>query len=240
MTRSISARSLTYPPGRGFGGARKAEATVLAPRDVHEQVERARHVRRCQTELSQPSHQVVSTVVVMPFNAQEGITVAIARCDQGIVHSTGGILDQGKDWTTSIGAKNVSDPRHKPKRMRACVLHGHELAQLIAIERPGVDHLLSVGIDHFNVLSACYVRRSTLSRRYLNCCCVHSVSSLGAHATSRLNTPRRRMRHASEPRARSHPQCSLNNLARRLLAVDLRLPLQQPCSVSTNMLPRLF
>ena len=73
-------------PRIGWRG--EVEFTALLPRNIHEQVERAWHARGCQPELSQPSYQVVSAVVVMSFNPQEGITVAIAGCHEGVVYST--------------------------------------------------------------------------------------------------------------------------------------------------------
>src|SRR5262245_61324951 len=115
----------------------------------------------------------------MPFNAQEGVTMAIAGGDQRVVYSPGRVLDQGEDGAPAIGPKDVSDLWHEPKRMRAGVLHRHELTQVIAIERPSVYHLLSVGIDDPNVLPARNVRRLAPSCRYLNRGCVHSPTSLG-------------------------------------------------------------
>src|SRR5262245_4863651 len=115
----------------------------------------------------------------MPFNTQEGITVAIAGRDQGVVYSAGSVLDEGEDGAPAIGAKNVTDLWHKCKGMRPGVLHGHELAHVIAIERPSVYHLLSVGINHQDVLPARNLRRLAPSRRYLNRGCIHSATSLG-------------------------------------------------------------
>src|SRR5262245_4051724 len=64
--------------------------------------------------------------------------------------------------------------------MRARVLHGHELVEVIAIERPSVYYLLSMGVDHEDVPSARHVYRFAPPRRYLNRRCVHSVSSPGS------------------------------------------------------------
>src|SRR6516165_9974091 len=115
----------------------------------------------------------------MSCNAQEGVTMTIAGCDQRVVYATGRVLNEGEDGPPTIGAKDVTDLWHKPKGMRTGVLHRHELTQVIAIERPSVDHLLAVGVNDQYVLPARYVRRLALSCRYLNRGCVHSPTSLG-------------------------------------------------------------
>jgi hypothetical protein len=76
------------------------------------------------------------------------------------------------------------------------MLHGHELAQVIAIERPGVNHLFSVSIDDQNVLTALNVRRLAPSRRDLNRGWIHSPASLefgsaraAGHCKMRLTQP---------------------------------------------------
>src|SRR5262245_21032572 len=84
--------------------------------------------------------------------------------------------------------------------MRACVLHGHELVQVIAIERPSVYHLLTMGIDHQDVPSARHVNRFAPLRRYLNRGSVHSVSSSDLKTLIR---PADGMRSG----ACDHPQC---------------------------------
>src|SRR5262249_19860701 len=115
----------------------------------------------------------------MSRNAQEGVTITIAGCDQRVVYSAGRVLDEGEDGAAAIGAKDVADLWHKPKGMRTGVLHRHELTQVIAIERPSVYHLLSVGIDDQYVLPPRNVRRLAPSCRYLNRGCIHSPTSLG-------------------------------------------------------------
>ena len=105
--------------------------------------------------------------------------MTIAGCDQRVVYATGRVLNEGEDGPPTIGAKDVTDLWHKPKGMRTGVLHRHELTQVIAIERPSVDHLLAVGVNDQYVLPARYVRRLALSCRYLNRGCVHSPTSLG-------------------------------------------------------------
>src|SRR5215475_14597661 len=115
----------------------------------------------------------------MPFNAQEGVTMAIAGCDQCVVYSPGRVLDQGEDGAPAIGAKDVTNLWHEPKCMCAGVFHRHELTQVIAIERPSVHHLLPVGIDDPNVLPTRNVRRLAPSCRYLNRGCSHFLPRLG-------------------------------------------------------------
>src|SRR5262249_16846213 len=115
----------------------------------------------------------------MSRNAQEGVTITIAGCDQRVVYSAGRVLDEGENGAAAIGAKDVADLWHKPKGMRTGVLHRHELTQVIAIERPCVYHLLSVGIDDQYVLPPRNVRRLAPSCRYLNRGCIHSPTSLG-------------------------------------------------------------
>jgi hypothetical protein len=119
----------------------------------------------------------------MPFNTQKGVTVTIAGRNQRVVYTAGSVLDEGEDGAPAIGAKDVTDLWHKPQGMRTSVLHRHELTQIIAIERPSVYHLLSVGIDDPNVLPTRNLRRFAPSCRYLNRGCSHFPTSLGFGAS---------------------------------------------------------
>src|SRR3954467_3983255 len=83
----------------------------------------------------------------MALHAQKGIAVTITGRDQGVVDAARGILGQGQDRTPLVGAQDIAMRRHQTQAVRAGMLIGHELAEIGAVEGPGIDDLLTMGID---------------------------------------------------------------------------------------------
>src|SRR4029077_11669793 len=54
-----------------------------------------------------------------------------------------------------VGAEHVAHFRHEMKTVGARVLVRHELGEVGAVERPGVDDLLAMGVDDGDGLSGC-------------------------------------------------------------------------------------
>src|SRR5580692_9862091 len=52
------------------------------PRNVHEQVERARNFRRNEAELGHRRQEIVGAIIVIAFDAEESVAVSIAGGDQ--------------------------------------------------------------------------------------------------------------------------------------------------------------
>jgi hypothetical protein len=91
------------------------------------------------------------------------------------MNAAGGILDQSKDRPSPVGYEGVLDPGDYPPDRDAAVLHGHEFVHVAGVERPGVDDLLALRIDHFDPLAFADARRFAFPRRDLD----HDASPLG-------------------------------------------------------------
>jgi len=83
----------------------------------------------------------------MALHAEKGVAVAITGRDQGVVDAARGILGQCQDRTPLVGTQDIAGPGHQMQAVRAGVLVGHELAEIGAVEGPGIDHLLAMGVD---------------------------------------------------------------------------------------------
>ena len=81
------------------------------------------------------------------------VAPAVAGGEEGIVNAAGRVLDQGQDRPPPVGDERVADPRDDMADRDAAVLHRHELVQIVGIEGPGVDDLLTLGVDHFDPLA---------------------------------------------------------------------------------------
>jgi hypothetical protein len=69
------------------------------------------------------------------------------------VYPRRGILDERQDRATLIGNQTVPHAYRDPTQGRACVLHGHALCKRSAVEGPGIDNLLAMGVDDLDVLA---------------------------------------------------------------------------------------
>jgi hypothetical protein len=94
----------------------------------------------------------VSGFVVLG-TAEQAVALLVAGRQQGVVHAVGRVLGQGQDRPAPVGDQAVPDLGSELKDGRPGVLHGHELAELGGVERPSVDDLLAVGVDHLDRLA---------------------------------------------------------------------------------------
>src|SRR5204863_4125483 len=103
------------------------------------------------------------------------VAPAVAGGEEGIVDAAGRVLDQGHDRPPPVGDERVADRRDDMADRDAAVLHRHELAQIVSIKGPGVDHLLTLRVDHFDPLAFAKAHGLTLARRDFD----HRTSPLG-------------------------------------------------------------
>ena len=90
----------------------------------------------------QPRREIVGAIVVILCAAERLVAPPVAGGEQGVVDPARGVLDQGQDPSALVGDERVADPGNDPPDRYTAVLHRHELAHVVGIERPGVDDLL--------------------------------------------------------------------------------------------------
>src|SRR5205814_3515458 len=83
-------------------------------RDVHEQVERRRRLRRLEAEFGERRGEIVGAVVVVFGAAQKLVAPTIAGGEERVVDAAGGVLGEREDPTAAIGDERVADPRDDP------------------------------------------------------------------------------------------------------------------------------
>src|SRR5262245_54007195 len=79
-----------------------------------------------------------------------------------------GILDHREDGATLVGQQRIADARRQSPDAGARMLHGHELAGVGLLKRPGVHDLLAMSVDDPNLLSLPQARRPALACGYLS------------------------------------------------------------------------
>ena len=112
---------------------------------------------------------------VIPRVAEHLVAPAVAGGEEGVVNAPGRVLNEREDRSSPIGDKDVADQRNDPPDCDAAVFHRHEFVQIIRIEGPGVDDLLTFGVDDFDPLAFANPHGLTLPRWDFN----HRASPLG-------------------------------------------------------------
>jgi hypothetical protein len=107
--------------------------------------------------------QVVGAIVMVVLAAQPLIAIAVAGGHQQVVDAAGGVLKEGQDRASLVGAHDVADLGDDLQDLRAGVLHGHEFCEVLGVERPGVDDLLAMGVDDLDELALGDTRRFALA-----------------------------------------------------------------------------
>ena len=69
------------------------------------------------------------------------------------------IFDQRQNRPTVCRHQCVTDADHDASQCGAHMLHGHAFAEIMAVKRPGIDHLLPVGVDHADLLPVLKIGR---------------------------------------------------------------------------------
>jgi hypothetical protein len=64
-----------------------------------------------------------------------------------------GIFNEGQDRSSVVGDHTVAEAGHNPTQRSARMLHRQAFRQVGAIESPGIDDLLAVGVDDFHLLT---------------------------------------------------------------------------------------
>src|SRR5438270_6460280 len=90
---------------------------------------------------------------MMLLAAELLVAPAVAGGEESVVNAAGRVLDQGQNRPPPVADEPVADRRDDTADRDAAVLHRHELAQIVGIEGPGVDDLLTLGVDHFDPLA---------------------------------------------------------------------------------------
>src|SRR5215813_4475393 len=104
-----------------------------------------------------------------------------------------GILNEGEDGAALVRDQTVSHMYHDPAQGCSCVFHGHTFAEIGTVKGPGVDDLLSVGVDDLNVLATLEGHSLASSGRDSDAGCgCHAwtslrLLSLKAHAKCRVS-----------------------------------------------------
>ena len=109
---------------------------------------------RRETQFGHRGGQIVGAVVVVAFVAEQPIAVGIAGRVQGVVDPRCRILDDGQDRPPAVGQERLTDLGHHLVDGATRVLHGHVFAEVVGVERPGIDDLGAVGVDHLHELPA--------------------------------------------------------------------------------------
>ena len=154
MIRSISARKTTWLPGMRCGGAQNAGR------------QRRWYVPRRDIQLGKYRAKIVCAIVVVALDPEQGITIAIAGGNEGIMNPTGRIFDDRQDWAPPVGTQAVAQARRNVQRVCPGVFHRHAFAGLAAIEGPGVDYLFAVRIDDLDVRALWQHGDLAFARRY--------------------------------------------------------------------------
>ena len=144
----------------------EGERPVAGPRDVHEEIERARRSRLFETELRHGGGQVVGAVVVIDRAAELFVALLVAGGEQRVVDALGRILHQGQHGLAPGRVERIAGARDQLQENAAGVLHGHALGEVVRAEGPGVDHLFAMGVDDLNRLSLGQMRRLAAACRY--------------------------------------------------------------------------
>jgi hypothetical protein len=85
--------------------------------------------------------------------AQELVAVTIAGGDQRIMNAWGRILYEGQDRASTVGHHGLTDLRHNATQCGPRMLHRQAFRKVLAIEGPGIDDLLAMGVDDFHALA---------------------------------------------------------------------------------------
>ena len=139
---------------------------IGADRDVHPQVQRGRAVGCAQVDLAKRRMQIVGAIVVILAAAQCCVSVDIAGRDDRIVATGGGIFLQHQDRPPPVCGQAIALCREDTLQRCVQVLHRHEFGQIICIEAPGIDDLLTVRIDDLDRLTFCQPNCATASCGY--------------------------------------------------------------------------
>ncbi len=134
-------------------GLFKAQTSIFSPWNIHEQVERAWGFRDLQPELSESGVKVVGAIVVVFDAAKLAVTKSVTGRHERIVNARRRVAQNGEDRPAVVAEQAVAGLRDEPGEPDPRMLHRHEFAQILGIERPGVDDLMPVGIDHRDVLA---------------------------------------------------------------------------------------
>src|SRR6266571_8807660 len=122
----------------------EGQAAIGLHRNVHEEVPRRWCLRRLQAQFGERRGEIVGAVVMVCRAAEQGVAIAVAGSDQGIVDPGRGILDEGEDGTALVCDQTVLNVYSDPSQGGTRMLHGHTLPEIGAVKGPGVDDLLSV------------------------------------------------------------------------------------------------
>jgi glyoxylase-like metal-dependent hydrolase (beta-lactamase superfamily II) len=131
---------------------------------VLEQVERARRLRRREADRAHRVPQVLRAVVVVLLRAELLVPIDVAGRDQGVVDARRRVLDQRDDRAAPVRHHGVADDRRELVDGDAAVLHRHELLDVAGVERPVVDDLRAVRVDHLVALALADAQRQALAR----------------------------------------------------------------------------
>tara|TARA_R110000823_G_scaffold309724_1_gene434179 strand:- start:243 stop:677 length:435 start_codon:yes stop_codon:yes gene_type:complete len=89
----------------------------------------------------------------------------VTGSDNRVMAPRRGILLQYQDRPTSVRRKTIALTGENALQTGMQVLHRHELRQVSGIEAPGIDDLLTMGIDDLDCLSLVQTNGTTASRR---------------------------------------------------------------------------
>ena len=149
------------------GGHTPGGVAALIDRNVHPQIERARAFGHGQADVAQGGEQVVGAVVVVLGAAEQAVAVVVAGRHQGVVDAGRGVLGEMQNRPPPVADQIIAGVREDAREGRADMLHGHELARVLGAERPGVDHLGTMGVDDLDRLTLAQPRGAAARRR--NC-----------------------------------------------------------------------
>ena len=111
--------------------------------------------RRHQAEFGHAGKEIVRAIVVVTFDTEERVAIAVAGGDQRVVDAARGVFDQGQDRPPLVGPQHVAGLRNQMQAVGAGMLVRHELAQVDPVEGPGIDDLFAMGIDDGDDLTRC-------------------------------------------------------------------------------------
>jgi len=117
--------------------------------------------------------QVVGAIVVVFAAAQRRIAMDIAGRDDRVMASGRGVLLQDQDRPPPVRRKAIARGGENALQTGVQVFHRHELGQIIGIEAPGVDDLLTMGVDDLDRLSFAQTNRAAAPCRYNLKICRH-------------------------------------------------------------------
>jgi hypothetical protein len=126
------------------------------------------------------------------------VAIAVAGRHQRVVDAARIVVQYRQDRPAVIAQQCIADARDQPMHRGAAVFHRHELRHVVAVECPGVDHLLTVRVDHAGGLAGCDECGFAASRGDGDCCFGHQHFPVIRREAARDRDYR------SLPRARPH------------------------------------